>query len=142
MPAAQAGGDPVASLPLESMRGKRASGAPSRSARLSARGIEARNAELRLRLDDGLLTARAAGRRHRRRVAAPAADASTAARTRPPSGSTCKLAAIQSAPLIRALAGRTPVSGSSMPASRSTPRGADARRLDRRAGRAHRHHVQ
>lgn len=103
------GGDPVASLPLESMRGRRAR-AVIEVGRLSARGIEARNAELRLRLDDGLLTLE--------RLGADVADGSLRLRGRldgrtdtPAAGLDLQLAGIQSAPLLRALAGSTPVSG-------------------------------
>jgi len=107
--AGAAAGDPVASLPLESMRGKRASAVVG-VGRLSVRGTEARNAELRLRLDDGLLTLE--------RLGADVAGGSLQLRGRldgrtdtPATGLELELAGIQSAPLIRALADGTPVSG-------------------------------
>lgn len=104
-----AGGDPVAGLPLESMRGVRALAAVD-VGRIAVRGIDARNAALRVRLEDGLLTLD--------RLSADVADGSLQLRGRldgrtdtPAAALQLGIAGVQSAPLIRALAGTTPVSG-------------------------------
>lgn len=103
------GGDPVASLPLEALRGRRAS-ALIDVGRLGWRGLDARDATLRARLDDGLLTLE--------RLGAGVAGGSLAIAGRldgrtdvPAAGLGLKLAGIQSGPLLQALAGSVPVSG-------------------------------
>jgi len=104
-----AAGDPVAELPLEAMRGVRAR-AGIGIGELSARGIEARNAELRLRVDDGVLLLERLGAD----IAGGALQLSGRLDGRtdsPAAGLDLKLDSIQSAPLLRAITGTTPVSG-------------------------------
>lgn len=101
--------DPVATLPLESMRGLRATAAVD-VGRLEARGLDATNVKLRLRLDDGLLVlkklsadvadgALALGARLDGRTDVPAADVDL------------RLDGIQSRPLLAAVMESAPISG-------------------------------
>ena len=104
-----AGDDPVASLPLESMRGVRARAAID-IGRLGLRGLQATDVALRARLDDGLLTLE--------RLGAGVAGGRLALGARldgrrevPAAGLGLRIDGIQAAPLLQALTGTVPVSG-------------------------------
>lgn len=102
-------GDPVATLPLEAMRGLRAE-AGLDVGRLVARGLEASDVVLRARVDDGLLvlerlSANAAGGTLR-------LDGRLDGRTdRPAAGMEVRIDGIRAGPLLQALTGNVPVNG-------------------------------
>lgn len=108
-PADGTGADPVASLPLDAMRGVRADAAVD-IGRLQVRGLEATNAMLRARLDDGLFTLE--------RLSADAAGGSLQIGARldgrtdtPATGLDIRIDGIRAEPLLQALTGSVPVSG-------------------------------
>ncbi len=104
-----AGGDPVATLPLEAMRGVRAD-ADIGIGRLGVRGLDATDVVLRARLDGGLLVLE--------RLSANAAEGSLRLGGRldgrtdtPAAGMDIRVDGIQASPLLQALLGTTPVHG-------------------------------
>lgn len=108
-PASRTGDDPVATLPLEAMRGLRAE-AGLDVGRLVARGLEASDVVLRAHLDDGLLVLE--------RLSANAADGKLqlggrldGRSDRPAAGMEVRLDGIRAGPLLQALTGNVPVNG-------------------------------
>lgn len=104
-----AAADPVASLPLDAMRGVRADAAVD-VGQLQIRGLETTNVVLRARLDDGLLTLD--------RLSADTAGGSLQAGAHldgrtgtPATGLDIRIDGIRAEPLLQALTGSVPVSG-------------------------------